>query len=62
MTDKEIADLAIQTLQELVYGDILTMEAAEILGKLKYLQSQLLLEKAQPVDSTIDGLDAIKTT
>ena len=41
MTDKEIADLAIQTLQELVYGDILTMEAAEILGKLKYLQSQL---------------------
>ena len=41
MTDKEIADLAIQTLQKLVYGDILKMEAAEILGKLKYLQSQL---------------------
>lgn len=29
---------------------------------MQYLQSQLLLEKAQPVDSTNDGLDAIKTT
>lgn len=29
---------------------------------MQYLQQQLLLEKAQPVDSTIDGLDAIKTT
>lgn len=28
----------------------------------QYLQSQLLLEKAQPVDSTNDGLDATKTT
>jgi hypothetical protein len=29
---------------------------------MQYLQSQLLLEKAQPVDSANDGLDAIKTT
>lgn len=29
---------------------------------MQYLQSQLLLEKAQPVDSANDGLDAIRTT
>lgn len=29
---------------------------------MQYLQQQLLLEKMQPVDSTNDGLDAIKTT
>lgn len=29
---------------------------------MQYLQQQLLLEKAQPVDSANDGLDAIKTT
>lgn len=40
MTDKEIADLAINALEELIYGNIKPTEAAEILGKLKYLQSQ----------------------
>lgn len=29
---------------------------------MQYLQSQLLLEKAQPVDSANDGLDAVRTT
>lgn len=29
---------------------------------MEYLQKQLLIEKAQPVDATIDGLDAQRTT